>query len=118
MTAVVDFSCEWVQLDSFCRRWTRGTGCQFFSAGLHGFCEIRGRCDFVDQPPGLGAFTLDAVGIGAEKVGEVAADSTFVHDAREATGSGKNAEQRSFRQANCAGAIIDQEKFVTGEGEL
>src|SRR5258708_1206878 len=47
--------------------------------------------DFVNETPVFGALAANAVRIGAENVGMVAADVTFVSDAREAAGAGQNA---------------------------
>src|SRR5690242_17976608 len=90
----------------------------FLRALLNYLLKIRGSGNFVNQTPAFCAFTFDAVGVGAEKIGEIAADFTFVDDAGEATGAGENAEQRSFGKADGARAIVDQNNFVTGEGKF
>ena len=97
----------------------RGGRCnQFRRTFLNGFWEICRSSDFVHQAPGFGAFAFYAVGIGAEQIGEIAAHFALVHHSREATGAGQNAEQRSLRQTDSAGAIVDQDDFVAGEREL
>ena len=76
--------------------------------------ELLGLDDFVDQPPIFGALAANAVGIGAEDVGMIAADVAFVGDAGEAASAGKNAEKRKFRQADCGRAIVDEDNFIAG----
>ncbi len=74
--------------------------------------------DFVDEAPVFGALAADAVGIGAEDVGMIAADLAFVGDAGEAAGAGENTKKRKLREADRRRAIVDEDDFIAGEGEF
>src|SRR6185295_16832906 len=49
--------------------------------------ELAGRINSVDQFPFDGALALDPFGNGAEEIGEIAANLSFVHRARQAARS-------------------------------
>ena len=82
------------------------------------FGELLRLDDFIDEAPVFGALAADAVGIGAEHVGVIAADFALVGHAREAAGAGQNAEQRKFGEADGGRAIVDEDDVVAGEREF
>src|SRR4029077_21035494 len=80
------------QGDSLCAQGAIAWLGQLQGALFHVLGELLGLDDFIDEAPVLGALAADAIGIGAEDVGMVAADSSFVRHAREATRPGENTE--------------------------
>src|SRR5207247_9624866 len=85
---------------------------------LHGVFELTGRVDRVDQPPLDRALAFDAFGERGETVGQIAADSSFVDDARQPAGAGENAEQRHFRKAHGRVTVVDQDDLVARQRQL
>ena len=82
------------------------------------FGELLRLDDFVDEAPIFGALAADAVGIGAEDVGVIAANFSLIGHACKAAGSGKNAEEREFGEADGGRAIVDEDDVVAGESEF
>ena len=82
------------------------------------FGELLRLDDFVDEAPVFGALAADAVGIGAEHVGVIAADIALIGHAGKAAGAGQNAEEREFGEAHGGGAIVDEDDVVAGESEF
>ena len=48
----------------------------------------------------------------------VAAHPAFVHQPGKAAGAGQDGEQRQFRQGDSAGAVVNEDDVVAGEGQL
>src|SRR6266853_1433013 len=94
------------------------SGHQFCRAILHRFGKICRRYNLVHQAPGSCAFAFHTIWIGAEHVGKIAAHFAFIDYASESAGSRQYTEQRSFRQAHGAGAIVDQQNFVARESQF
>src|SRR5712671_2533903 len=74
--------------------------------------------DFVHEAPVFGALPTNAIRIGAENIGVIAANPALVGDARKPAGARENAEKGKLREAHGGGAIVDEDDFVAGQGQL
>ena len=72
----------------------------------------------IDQTPVHGLLAAHAFAGGAEDVGQVVAHVTLVGHAGQAAGARQHAQQRHFRQADAAAAVVDQHDVVAGQGQL
>ena len=72
----------------------------------------------VHEPPLPRPLTLDAVRVGAEHVGEIAADLALVDKTGQAAGAGKDAQQRNLGEAHRRRAIVDEHDLVARERQL
>ena len=93
-------------------------GCEFQGAGLHAGGKVGGAHALVHQAPFHGFFATHAFDAGAKQVGQVVAHFALVGHAGQAAGAGQHAQERHFGQAHRAGAVVHQNDFVTGQGQL
>ncbi len=93
-----EFPAEFGQFDA--RRAGRPIGFlrKFARTLVDRFAELRGRDQFVDQPPLDRSFSFDTLLNGAEYVREVPTNFSLVHHAGESAGTRQHREQRNFRQ--------------------
>ena len=93
-------------------------GGELQGARLHAGGKVGGAHRFVHQAPFHGLLAAHAFHAGAKQVGQVVAHFALVGHAGQAAGAGQHAQQRHFRQAHRAGTVVDQNDFVTGQGQL
>ena len=72
----------------------------------------------VDQAPIHGALAAHAFYAGAKNIGQVVAHLALVGHAGEAPSARQHTQERHLGQAHTAGAVINQNNFVTGQGHL
>jgi len=88
---------------------------QFSGAGIHLFHKALLGRDMIDQVPFLGALTANAFSRRAENICQIAAHFTLFGQTGQATCTRQYAQQGHLWQADCAGTIINQENFITGQ---
>ena len=80
--------------------------------------EARPGSQIVDQPPLKGSAAPDAFGGGAQEVGVIAAHLAFVHQPGQTAGAGEDGQQGKLRQRHRAGAVVDEDDVLAGQGQL
>src|SRR6185436_17884536 len=101
--AVVDrilaaLASERLERNAGCLLWPAGFFREFPRPRPDRFIELRGRNDFIDQPPFDGAAPFQPFLSRAEDIGAVAAYLALVGDSRETAGTRQHSQQRQLRQ--------------------
>ena len=93
-------------------------GCQFHCTLLHSFLELRRLHSLIHQTPIHRLLAAHAFYAGAKNIRQIVAHFALIRDAGEAARAGQHAEQRHFRQAHGAGAVVYQNDFIASQRHL
>ena len=84
----------------------------------HNLGKLRRLGQGVDQAPILGFLAAHALAGGGKNIRQIVSHVAFVGDPRQSAGAGQHAQKRHLRQADGAGAVVDQDDFVAGQRQL